>query len=1741
MLVQCRIPQRFVLAVCVLGAVRSAALGYEPPFTMNSVDEEACATFHDGKKTEMDEIGMLAALGFPKLEGAWSAGTVSKAWTNETFQYRLAFARPIEAGSVMLSAGSIAILKENAAYPGDPAAEEQWTKPPVPPNQSGACLVPLPPRTKIRSLLITDVRNNGRSQVSFLRLFPERLHNITPLALPNAESEYTLYPSMGPPHTYAAADVIRGSGSWVNCGKNKLGQNLRPPVSDIHPSWFVLSWKVRQQVVGLWLSDSFQVVQFYQFVGPDSVNPAVGTEQEWKKIEAKQESAGGRWVRFAPIATRGVKLLILKTTDPQVAVIHGMHVFTDLGDGPVPPTRPAVATEVEPYRIPYSLPDDGVFTMAVDSPDGRRMRNIVARAERSKGDNAEYWDLKTEDDEFVQPGTYTWKAIVNKPLQLRYEMTAYPNIETNTSENSPWLNGASGPGGWMADHTPPRAVCTFGDRVYFGATCAESGVSFIECDLTGKKLWGYHSFAAWTGPQYLTTDGRNVYVAAGGGDTDNLWAVDIESKKVSNVASYRATSLRQRGVRGIAATPASPGKLYVSVDGGSAWLANAAGGADVDIEACTPRYPVKRPPRHDYEIVPDPRNDFMRLFRLQGTPPGYVALSWLQSTEGPAGSQHIVLAFNREVPLGSVVYPVPQDAPHSVKLSFLNRDADWPPNPEKQSEWTPFEENGKHPWDAIAAPPNTQTRALRISFSRGADDVFSQIEDEKVSGAGVDNLVDAKDEVAGSKGAWMGQLEGMKLLRRRFTNITPSAQIKVNTGKVEKDGSWDAEREVNRPVTADDPGIYALVWDKPQEIRGLAIMEIDGKTTEIDVYTGPDGPPVRIESNDNWKKVATYEQALREYYPSDTANPKARYMDGYVDLGDAVKTRAVRLRVVDQHAAPPAQRPLGVREDRGGTTLDPTRCRVYGVVALHYVGGEPPVDPLICERIEAIDVEKQKIDREVYVRKAGEVAFNAKGELHAISENRIVKIDMEGGRHKAVVSDLTSPVCLTFDQAGNLYVFDAAPERKVVRVYDPHGKYLRDIGTPGGYRAGPWEGTRFDNVTQIAIDKQNQLYAVEYGYWPKRITQWSLDGKLKREFLGNTCYGGGGVLDPYDKTRLFYGSLEFELNWDTGRTRLKNLTWLGWDSPEVPVEVNGRRYMTTRACWTSQQCGIVYLYEKDHVKRAAAMGLASAFAPLQQPEIRKMCGNKGLSDFKFIWTDRSGDGEVQAAEVVLAPRGSTGGVGAVFNRDLSVQGSQSRYEVKEFLPTGVPVYEERPMPGLPQGQLMRFDNGNFCQMDAGPKRYDLGLAPDGKTLWGYKTEGSGGHAYFGAKPLYPAQVVSELGWIGHETAHAGDLGEFVVTHTNTGIWHIWTSDGLLAGRIFRDLRDPKCWAWSMKEHDRGMALDELTAGNEHFQGYFCRSLKDNKYYVVAGHNHASVVEVIGLDKFKRLTGEFTITAKDLEKARAWELEQQNKKVYEKACVIDCFRRKMEPRIDANVDDWDTVSAEIGDGAKFRVNYDDTYLYLCYESGGLGPMKNSGEQWDRLFKTGASVDLQMGLDPAADAGRKAAVRGDFRLLMTMMGREPTAVIYRPVVPGTPADKVWHVVSPVNRAAFDDVHILREAKMACRSWESGYIFEAAIPLKAIGLVIKPNLRLKLDWGVLVSGKDGNEVLRRIYWSNKATSIVADAPSEAVLHPDLWGNVRFHERDASQPEASEAAPEIEDDKTATRFLDDLKEDLK
>lgn len=1747
-----------LVVACLLPLSAATAGDAEAVFalavTEDDIDLQATQHFRHGQAEQPAPAKVFLALGLLRpsrqVEGwwrKWSAGSAGgRKRRNEgviDFQYRIAFQRPIAVGSVLCSNQEVRFLKPDAPYPGDPAKEDQWVEVEIPPRQGPFRLAAFPVDTKTRALLLTDRIKDGRSDAHPIRIYQRRLHNVASTARAAANRTYHAPRGFGG-RSYPPLNPIRGRGTWLSNGKNDEGDIVGPYISTVEPAWYTLAWDKPQPVVGLVQVDNFRKVKLDHFAGGAATDPLLGVEGEWDPIRS-HELAGqvlhgrsdyGRWTTFsAPIETRGLRQRILGTWahkggDSQVAALEGLLAVRDLGTAPVPEV-PADGPPRPPYKIPYALERyRDFFTLAIDTPDGRRVRNLVARVPRTAGQQDERWELKDEDGRCVPPGTYRWKAVAGPWLKLRYEQSAYPNVTVHHPENSAWLNGHSGSGGWLADHSPPRGGASSERYNIFTAPVPESGVGFAVCDLSGKKLWGIHSFSGWTGGNRVAIDGEKAYVESFGwheeaAGYDRIWEVDLQTQETRQLLNVPGDEQRVRGGRGLAA---HGGKLYLSVQGRAKWLVNACGAAAVDIYHCVPRYEPQRPPKRKYEVVPDPRGDFLRLFRLTSYPPGYSpdhGLTFLESTKGPGNKQHIVIAFKKPVAVGSCIYPVPEHGDIKVKLSVLKPEAEYPPDADRNDDWLAFEKDGQLPWDIGIAPEDTRTRALRITFQKGPDDALADVMEEmEAEGAGGGLGLGGDDGGLslglGNKTSWMGRLEGMQILRRRYRNRAGEAKVRTSSGQLSKDAwgeTWTAQRD--KPLSPSDPAIYMLEWDQPVPLRGLAIKEIDAARAEIDVWTGPAGAPVKLDGEQHWQTVGTHVPRRRVCHVNmDGHNADARYMDGTVDFGRPVETRAVRLRMV-------AQWTVNTRKGscaKGRLGLNPNRCRVFGVAALEYIGGEAPVSPLMAERLEVIDPASGNIEQEIQIEEPSELTTASDGTLYALSGHKLVRVSLDGGAHTVLVDDLRRPLSLAVDAAGFLYVFDADPERRNIRVYHADGTLKRTIGEPGGYVPGPWNPHCFMEVTSLSIDGEGKLWAVDNFYWPKRVSCWTQEGEFLRDYLGPTQYGGGGVLDPGDKTRLVYGPLEFELDWETGTSRLKNYLTAPdrtWSAGEVPIRVEERTYFVNRPTGSRNTVpvGFVSLYEKDHLRLVAAMGHASGFPPFRNEVFAPALKGKTLPQLEFIWIDRNGDGRAQPAETVFEPRR----VHKLthFNRDLGVQAGRFRYAVNGFLDNGAPVYEKREYgfrfaDRFRDGQAFRLDNGLFyCRGSGYP---DYAINAQGETVWTYPNEGSGVGPDRSCKPYTPEQVVCQFGIVGHETAAGGQLGEFFVLNANLGSWNVWTADGLLAARIMRDNRDPKRLAWTMPEHDRRMALDDLTAGQEHFQGWFCRHSPDGKYYIVAGHNHASIVEVIGIDDFDRLGGTLTITPEDIKAAQAYEREMAHYKAEAEVKVIDARPIDPAPLPSGKSSAWDNIAGTMlpGGGITFKIAYDSKYLFLYYEADkSQPPLRNSGNQWQQLFKTGGCMDIMIGVDESAAPDRQAPVAGDQRVLITRVKGKPIAVLYRPVNPGATATHAWEAVSPVARVHFDEVRRLADAIIRYREntsneggYRGGYTLEAAIPLTTLGLSIAKNKRLQFDWGYLEPDRGGSSILARRYWANQATSTLADVPSEARLEPQMWGTLRF-----------------------------------
>lgn len=786
---------------------------------------------------------------------------------------------------------------------------------------------------------------------------------------------------------------------WVNTAKDPNPgapkQLQRGPITSATPSWYLLSWDAPQTLDAVWLSSNANEFRLLAFRGDEGVHPALAPATAWAKVDPKlvHELRGGnserltdRLLTFASLKTMALKIE-MTDCDGAVARLGRMEALLARA------SDPAVAAQVAAGKpIAYEQPFDGQLAMVITDREGRTIRNLVAQVDRRRGPSVERWDLKDDFGQTVPPGTYRWKAITSPPIGVKYQMSVYPNAPQFFADRTPWLTGESGPNGWLADHAPITTGATSGDRVYFGAPGVESGVCLIECDLTGKKLWAKHNFGPFSGVQRLAGDATHLYIY----ERDTLHRLDRETH-----ALQRLTALSSPDRKGeLVGLAAHNGQVVVALNAPVPWLENATRADVVDLENSLPKFAAKIPdPLGTRRVQPNPRVDFLRLLRLAGSIAGQGAVAADKreghfpitlDTVGAGKYQHVVVAFKEPVPLGSVVLPC-VGPEYLVDISVLKPNAKLPPDPNAEADWQPCSEKPRPGWTCVPMPPQTKTHALRIRVRRAkdagednlVDDLLAETKPKKkVDEFDIDRPADLGPTFAPTKGeGWFARFEGLKLLRRRFTDITPQAKIRVNSGDVNAAGEWNAKRTT--ALSTEDPGVYVLEWPQAKKLTGLAIKEIDGAKTEIDVWTGDDGE-IPLTDAPGWKQVATYEQDRRDsYHPAFERNDAARYLDGYVSLGET-KTRAVRLRVVSQWADLGERGTFSLRVDQGGRDLDPRRCRIFGVAALQYLGDEAPLDALTYERLEVRDGATGKLVRELPTPATTSLSFRTDGALFGI-------------------------------------------------------------------------------------------------------------------------------------------------------------------------------------------------------------------------------------------------------------------------------------------------------------------------------------------------------------------------------------------------------------------------------------------------------------------------------------------------------------------------------------------------------------------------------------------------------------------------------------------------------------------------------------------------------------------------------------------------------------------------------------
>jgi hypothetical protein len=551
-----------------------------------------------------------------------------------------------------------------------------------------------------------------------------------------------------------------------------------------------------------------------------------------------------------------------------------------------------------------------------------------------------------------------------------------------------------------------------------------------------------------------------------------------------------------------------------------------------------------------------------------------------------------------------------------------------------------------------------------------------------------------------------------------------------------------------------------------------------------------------------------------------------------------------------------------------------------------------------------IDAEKGTLLGKTEVEQPRGLAFDVAGRLIVLSGRKVTAWDVASDESRLRLKqtdwhpsiEFEDPQGIALDEHGRIYVSDWGKSHQV-KVLAPDGKLVGTIGRPGAPRVGPYDPLHMNHPKGMTVTSDGRLWVAEQWLVPKRVSIWTLDGKFVKAMCGPTWYGGGGALDPRDRTRFFVhgdgGGMEFKLDWERGTSELKHIYYLPdvpvdlleyklagkipptKSFPQTPVWVGERLYLSN--CFAGDPTNgepVVYLW---HYRHGIAVPVASLGDPadaawnllrtepfrsrwpsgVKPPEPGSKSGNA-----TFVWCDLNDDGQVQPDEVQIVA-GSPGSV--TLDSELGLTTSTAvRYAPVGFTAKGAPRYDlsrgKRLVDGAEDasgGQVVAARDG-WTVFTFPPKPMPgcyLAGAKDGKLSWTYPEEFLGLHnSHYSKPPRHPGEVIGTTRLLGHSFLgpRTGDRKaepiQLWAINGNYGNIYLFTTDGLLVATLFQDSRTAKLWP---NEEQRGFEPKDVSLDEECFFPSI-QQMADGQVYLVAGKSFSGIFEITGLDTIRRL-------------------------------------------------------------------------------------------------------------------------------------------------------------------------------------------------------------------------------------------------------------------------------------------------
>ena len=376
---------------------------------------------------------------------------------------------------------------------------------------------------------------------------------------------------------------------------------------------------------------------------------------------------------------------------------------------------------------------------------------------------------------------------------------------------------------------------------------------------------------------------------------------------------------------------------------------------------------------------------------------------------------------------------------------------------------------------------------------------------------------------------------------------------------------------------------------------------------------------------------------------------------------------------------------------------------------------------------------------------------------------------------------------------------------------------------------GPWESSALRDIRALALAADGKLWVAEGDGFPKRFSVWNTEGQqgqLVRDFYGPLeSHSCGAAINPLDPDLMFAQGCEWRIDPKTGEARcLGVVTREPVESARFGVGENGRAYLVV-----DEARGVLSIFERvgdgDFRLRTQIHSADVDGAPAP----RRRCVQT------IVWADENGDGNRQptethsvstalhfAAEMTLQDLALTAGTSATHPLMFSVEGWTS---------CGAPRYDLAAGREIGEGQVSADGKLQLRTTAAGARPGIACHAIDEKTpRWNL-----------------------ELGSAAEQSAVVGiaklpdPLGNLWLLSRESAPWLLLNEDGFEIARFFAP--DGKEIVWP-KTAKPGADMTRARAGQ---QGGLTQAA-DGKLYLQAGASAAWNLEVVGLEKVRKLAG-----------------------------------------------------------------------------------------------------------------------------------------------------------------------------------------------------------------------------------------------------------------------------------------------